>query len=214
MWPPTNYLIALGLNRYGYYDISIELADKMFELVKKYDGHAYERYNGVEGLGLGVKDYCWGVANWSMLVNARYGVQEDYRNIVVPPHAKGRKLKLGKLEVSYPTDTSVELKSAFQREFKVVFPGNKNGEIQVQCDGTTVESIKSAAVAAGVSFTALAGKTYVVTKSEPSPEKPLTVKGGRFLTLNTVIRVNQIEAARNLNEGVDEAAIHLSLIHI
>lgn len=44
--------------------------------------------------------------------------------------------------------------------------------------------------------------------AEPSPEKPLAVKGGRFLTLNTVIRVNQIEAARNLNEGVDEAAIH------
>ena len=36
----------------------------------------------------------------------------------------------------------------------------------------------------------------------------LTVKGGRFLTLNTVIRVNQIEAARNLNEGEDEAAVH------
>ena len=34
------------------------------------------------------------------------------------------------------------------------------------------------------------------------------MKGGRFLTLNTVIRVNQIEAARNLNEGEDEAAVH------
>ena len=44
--------------------------------------------------------------------------------------------------------------------------------------------------------------------SEPSSEIPLTVKGGRFLTLNTVIRVNQIEAARNLNEGTDEAAVH------
>jgi hypothetical protein len=208
VWPPTNYLIALGLDRYGYYDVAREMTDKMLELVRKYDGHAYERYNGVEGLGLGVKDYCWGVANWSMLVNARYGVQEDYRTIVVPPHAKGRKLKLGKLEVSYPTDTSVELKSAFQREFKVVFSGNKDGELQVQCDGTTVESVKSAGAAAEVSFAAQPGKTYVVAKLEPSPDEPLTVKGGRFLTLNTVIRVNQIEAARNLNEGVDEAAIH------
>jgi len=208
VWPPTNYLIALGLARYGYHDLDREMTDKMLELVRKYDGHSYERYNGVEGRGLGVKDYCWGVAIWSMLVHSHYGVQEDYRTIVVPPHAKGRKLKLGKLEVSYPTDTSVELKSAFQREFKVVFPGNKNGEIQVQCDGKTVESVKSAGVAAEVSFTAQAGKTYVVTKSEPSPEKPLTVKGGRFLTLNTVIRVNQIEAARNLNEGTDEADTH------
>ena len=48
MWPPTNYLVALGLNRYGYYDIAIDLADKMQELLKKYDGHAYERYNGVD----------------------------------------------------------------------------------------------------------------------------------------------------------------------
>ena len=48
----------------------------------------------------------------------------------------------------------------------------------------------------------------MLAAAEPSSEKPLTVKGGRFLTLNTVIRVNQIEAARNLNEGSDEAAIH------
>ncbi len=44
--------------------------------------------------------------------------------------------------------------------------------------------------------------------AEPSSESRLTVKGGRFLTLNTVIRVNQIEAARNMNEGTDEAAVH------
>ncbi|MEI6336945.1 MAG: trehalase family glycosidase, partial [Methylococcaceae bacterium] len=67
VWPPTNYLIQLGLNRYGYYDLAREMADKMLELVRKHDGHAHERYNGVEGRGLGVKDYCWGVANWSMV---------------------------------------------------------------------------------------------------------------------------------------------------
>lgn len=208
VWPPTNYLIALGLARYGYYDVAREMADKMLELVRKHDGHAHERYNGVEGLGLGVKDYCWGVTTWSMLVNTHYGVQEDYRTMVVPPNAKGRKLKLGKLEVSYPTDTSVELKSAFQRDFNVVFPGNKNAEIQVQCDGATVKTVNVPGAAAAVSFTALAGKLYVVSKSEPSSDIPLPLKGGRFLTLNTVIRVNQIEAARNLNEGTDEAAVH------
>ena len=48
----------------------------------------------------------------------------------------------------------------------------------------------------------------VLTAAETSPESRLSVKGGRFLTLNTVIRVNQIEAARNLNEGEDEAAVH------
>jgi hypothetical protein len=78
---------------------------------------------------------------------------------VVPPHAKGRRLKLGKLEVNYPTDTSVELKTDFQREFKVIFPV-KNAEIKVQCDGTTVKSVSLTGAASEVTFTALPGKTY------------------------------------------------------
>src|SRR5580704_11341630 len=32
--------------------------------------------------------------------------------------------------------------------------------------------------------------------------------GNRFLTFNTVIRVNQIEVARDQNEGVDERNVH------
>jgi len=36
----------------------------------------------------------------------------------------------------------------------------------------------------------------------------LAVAGRRFLTLNTVIRVNQIESARDRNVGHDEAALH------
>ncbi|MFQ6115191.1 MAG: trehalase family glycosidase [bacterium] len=163
MWPPTNYLIALGLNRYGYYDVAIELANKMQELVEKYDGHAYERYNGVEGIGIGVKDYCWGVVTWSIQVNTIYGIQEDYRTIVIPPNAKGRRLKLGKLEVHYPTNTSVELKTAFQREFKVIFPAQK-GKIKVECDGKTVESQSVSPEASEITFTAMPGKTYIVSK--------------------------------------------------
>ena len=31
---------------------------------------------------------------------------------------------------------------------------------------------------------------------------------GRFLTFNTVVRVNQIEVARDRNEGNDESTIH------
>ena len=34
------------------------------------------------------------------------------------------------------------------------------------------------------------------------------VMGGRFLTLTTVVRVNQIEVSRDRNEGEDESAIH------
>jgi hypothetical protein len=81
---------------------------------------------------------------------------------VIPPHAKGRRLKLGKLEVNYLTDTSVELKSAFKREFKVVFP-DKDSKIMVQCDGKRVKSINSAGTTSEAAFTAMPGKTYVVT---------------------------------------------------
>jgi hypothetical protein len=35
-----------------------------------------------------------------------------------------------------------------------------------------------------------------------------TVKGGRFLTLNTLVRVNQIEATRDRNVGSDETDLH------
>ena len=165
MWPPTNYLIALGLNRYGYFDIAIELAEKTQKLLGKYDGHAYERYNGVEGIGIGVKDYCWGVAAWSIAVNTIYGIGEDYRTIVVPSHAEGRRLKLGKLEVNYPTDTSVELITSFEREFRVVFQTRKD-KIEVQCKGKTVKSISAGAAASEVTFTAMPGKMYVVSNGK------------------------------------------------
>ncbi len=163
MWPPTNFLVAIGLNRYGYYDVAIEIANKMQALVEKFDGHAYERYNGVAGTTLGVKDYCWGVVTWSIQVNTIYGIQEDYRTIVIPPNAKGRRLKLGKLEVSYPTDTSVELRTAFQREFKVIFPAQK-GKISVQCDGKIAEYQSVATEASEITFTAMPGETYLVSK--------------------------------------------------
>ena len=163
MWPPTNYLVAVGLNRYGYYDVAIELANKMQELVGKYDGHAYERYNGVDGIGIGVKNYCWGVVTWSITVNTIYGIGEDYRTIVIPQNARGRRLKLGKLEVYYPTDTSAELKTAFQREFKVVFPAQTE-KIKVQCDGKTVQYKRLTTAASEITFTAMPDKTYIVSK--------------------------------------------------
>jgi len=48
------------------------------------------------------------------------------------------------------------------------------------------------------------------SQSEMSFKKkaPKELMGHRFITLNTVIRVNQIEVARNLNAGWDESKIH------
>ena len=44
--------------------------------------------------------------------------------------------------------------------------------------------------------------------STPLSQKPDQLLGHRFLTFNTVIRVNQIEVARDKNVGHDERSLH------
>ena len=45
--------------------------------------------------------------------------------------------------------------------------------------------------------------------SDPAdPSRPVDLMGNRFLTFNTVVRVNQIEVTRDRNAGEDEGAIH------
>jgi hypothetical protein len=48
--------------------------------------------------------------------------------------------------------------------------------------------------------------TYLRAQTETAKEVPLM--GNRFLTLNTVIRVNQIEVSRDRNVGEDERSMH------
>lgn len=98
-------------------------------------------------------------------MNTIYGIQEDYKTIVIPSNAIGRHLKIGKLEVRYPTERSVELKTAFQREFKVVFPG-QTGKIKVWCEGKIVKKKKLSIAASEVTFNAMPGKTYIVAKGK------------------------------------------------
>ncbi len=47
-----------------------------------------------------------------------------------------------------------------------------------------------------------------VRAQEKAPQNASTIMGNRFLTFNTVIRVNQIEVARDRNVGEDERALH------
>ncbi len=51
--------------------------------------------------------------------------------------------------------------------------------------------------------------TFLVHASSVNkPDNQITLNGNRFLTFNTVIRVNQIEVSRNKNLGADERNIH------
>jgi len=53
-------------------------------------------------------------------------------------------------------------------------------------------------------FTAL----FAIASLPASGQKVSTLMGNRFLTFNTVIRVNQIEVSRDRNVGADERALH------
>ena len=54
-----------------------------------------------------------------------------------------------------------------------------------------------------------AGRQKQTTNDEKPAYKPeFQLMGNRFFTLSTVVRVNQIEASRDLNVGEDESSIH------
>lgn len=131
MWPVTTYLVAYGLNRYGYHDEARKLTEKMVELFIR--NGVNERYNGVTGKPIGVQGLGMSCSVWSMIVENYYGITNDYQTICIPQNAKGRHLKLGQLEVFYPQDDRVEISSGFERKMEVVFPGSaKKTQITVR----------------------------------------------------------------------------------
>jgi glycogen debranching enzyme len=165
MWPPTTYLVALGLSRYGHHDLALELTLRLKKLIE--DKGISEHYHGETGEPLGVPGLGMSGVVWSMIVHSLYGVQEDYRTIRVPRGAAGRSLTLGKLVVAYPEDEVVEVTSGFDRSIRVVFPAEAGaGEPRV-----TVGDVPWPADSSenDVRFVATEGETYRV---ERSPSRP------------------------------------------
>ena len=162
MWPPTNFLVALGLMRYMYHDVARDLTERMLTLLA--ERGINERYDATSGDPLGVGDYCWTALVWNMAVHARYGVQEDYRTIRVPSDGVGRRLKLGKLEVAFPSEGVIEVKTAFERRFRIVFPSG-SGEATVTHDGRRLGKFEREAVGpeSGLAFDAVPGRVYRVS---------------------------------------------------
>lgn len=56
-WIPINYLIYLGLRRYGYARLASQLAARTVALVR--EAGCWEYYHPVEGRGLGARDQSW-----------------------------------------------------------------------------------------------------------------------------------------------------------
>lgn len=161
MWPPTTYLVSYGLNRYGYHDAARELTRRMQELIAARGIN--ERYDGTTGQPLGVPGLGMSCSVWSMIVQNVYGVQEDFRTIRIPPGAKGRRLLLGELEVRYPRDDAVELRTGFERQFRVIFPETKKRlRVEVTRDGSKLRWWQRKTKDNAVIFTAKPNRVYHV----------------------------------------------------
>lgn len=159
MWPPTTYLVSLGLNNYHYYEIARQLSSKMRNLIA--EKGVNERYNSLTSEPLGADGLGMTCSIWLMLIQNEFGLQDDFSTIVVPANAKGKSLKLGKIEISYPGDDSVKIKSAFDRDITVIF---NDKPTQVFEDDKPLTSDKFQSAQHKVSFTAKANKAYLVNR--------------------------------------------------
>lgn len=162
MWPPTTYLVASGLRRYGHHDLALELTKRLRALVEARG--ISEHYDSRTGEPLGVPGLGMSSTVWSAIVENVYGVQDDFRSIRVPAGAAGRRLRLGKLEVAYPRDGAVEIRTGFAREMHVAFGGGPLGaKPRVTCGG---RRLRAKLKGDSVSFTAPAGETCRVERAD------------------------------------------------
>lgn len=88
----------------------------------------------------------------------------------MPEGAKGRRLRLGKLEVSYPGEDAVEVRTSFAREMRVVLR-RPPGVPAVRCDGRPVAARREGEA---VVFAAPAGETCRRDAGpDPAPSREL-----------------------------------------
>jgi len=89
IWPPTNYLVYLGLKNYASNEV---VADYVLTSAKmaQYEwvnfGNLPENYSGITGKGMGTRDYCWGGLMQLMLLEELTGInvkEEKVRNPAV-----------------------------------------------------------------------------------------------------------------------------------
>jgi len=165
MWPVTTYLVAYGLNRYGYHDEARQLTDRIVDLFEHKGIN--ERYNAITGQPLGVQGLGMSCSVWSMIVENYYGVTNDYKTISVPKGAKGRHLKLGQLEVTYPEDNQVVLCSGFERKLKVAFPSvGSNLRFTVTCDDVKLPKGALKTSAGSVELNTEPNKHYLIKSGQ------------------------------------------------
>ena len=85
IWPPTNYLVYLGLKNYASDEVVADfvlISAKMAQEEWVKHGNLHENYSGITGEGIGTAAYCWGGLMQFMLVEELTGI-----------NAKGEKVR-------------------------------------------------------------------------------------------------------------------------
>ncbi|MCL5071934.1 MAG: hypothetical protein M1308_13725 [Actinobacteria bacterium] len=88
MWTWFNWLVILGLKRYGYYNKAAQLAYKTinmeFESLEK-TAHFREYYHSIKGFGIGLCDYIWSTLAGAMVVQVLLGIEPTEMGVQVMP---------------------------------------------------------------------------------------------------------------------------------
>ena len=130
VWTPANYLVSIGLCRYGYHDVAEELTGRTIRMIC--EAGINERYHPITGEKMGFPDVSMIGCVLNMMYRDFYGLQDDYRTIRISDEYWGRRLYLGAIEIEYTLNQQVKLRTGFSRQFNIILSESwQNREIAV-----------------------------------------------------------------------------------
>ncbi len=87
IWPPTNYLVYLGLKNYAPDEVVADfvlISAKMAQEEWVKHGNLHENYSGITGKGIGTAAYCWGGLMQFMLLEELTGINARGKKVRNP----------------------------------------------------------------------------------------------------------------------------------
>lgn len=79
VWPPTNYLLYLGLKNYAADEVVADFVLKSAKMAQNEwikHGNLHENYSAITGKGVGTASYCWGGLMQFMLLEELIGIND------------------------------------------------------------------------------------------------------------------------------------------
>jgi len=131
MRPELNYLVAAGLNRYGYFDLARKLTAKTLATVD--ENLACERYGSQTGEPCGASFHAVSAALLPMIYENEYGLRADFRTLRLDPAFWGRELRVGGIQVQHRRSQEVVLWTAVPRPLTLILPSAwRNRPLNIQ----------------------------------------------------------------------------------